>query len=347
MLRELLKFGGIPLLLFLLVAFSAIERGTYTSFSPEPPPREGGADRSVEEVLVQLKDSLPLHYLPKAHPDSAQMGRELVHYGKLNSGVNKRLSKYFLCTDCHNVQPETDDPADESPDRVLQHSMKNGLPFLPGSTFYGIYNKRHWYNGDYSKKYGDLAASARDTLANAIQLCATQCAQGREMEAWEIRCVLHYFKTLELKVSDLVFSSREWSAFSAAVTSDRQRAIGMIKAKYRQANAARFGTAVTPVVEGYVPQLKNGAFIYDKGCLHCHASERNITNFHLDHSRLTFRFLMSKRDTYSNYDVVQITRYGTYSMSGRRQYMPQYTHEKMSDKQLLDLIHYIETKARE
>jgi mono/diheme cytochrome c family protein len=230
---------------------------------------------------------------------------------------------------------------------VLEFSRKNNIPFLPGSTFYGMFNKEHWYNGDYAKKYGDLVKDTRDTLFNAIQLCATQCSQGREMDDWEIRSVMHYYKSIELKVSDLKFEPNELIEFSKLLDKNKAKAEGLLKAKYNQINDAHFGTSAIPVIEGYQPVKENGKYIYDKGCLHCHAVGRNITNFDLDDTQLTFKFLLAKKDKYNSYSISHITRYGTYAISGRKQYMPQYTFENMSDKQMLDLMYYIETRAKE
>lgn len=302
---------------------------------------------SVEDVLIMLNDEKPIHFLEKVDRDSARMGEELIKYGRLEDKSNKRISKYFVCTDCHNVVLETDDPKDESPERVLKYSKKKGIPFLPGSTFYGMYNKRHWYNGDYAKKYGDLVKPSRDTLYHAIQLCATQCSQGREMEFWEIRCVVHYYKTLELKLSDLVFETRELGQLSTWVKKKQDKALNLLKSKYNQINDAHFGTSEIPVIEGYEPNFENGEYIYQGGCLHCHAVGRGITNFDLGMDELSFKFLTAKKEKYNSYSISHITRYGTYAISGRKQYMPQYTFENMSDEQMLDLIYFIETKANE
>lgn len=304
-------------------------------------------EMTVEEILVSLKDEKPLHFIEKADPDSVRMGEELVKFGQLKDGSNRRVSKYFVCTDCHNLVLETDDPSDESPERVLEYSKENKIPFLPGSTFYGMYNKRHWYNGDYSKKYGDLVKDCRDTLYNAIQLCATQCSQGREMDPWEIRCVMHYYKSLEFKIADLVFTPTELGQLGTYVGNRNKEAITLIKSKYNEINDAHFGTSEIPKIEGYVPKFESGEYIYTGGCLHCHAAERGITNFDLGVDKLSFKFLQAKKEKYNSYSISHITRYGTYAISGRKQYMPQYTYENMSDEQMLDLMFYIETKANE
>ncbi len=305
-------------------------------------------DFTVSDVLDVLQEPRPIHYLPFVHTDSAKMGEELVKFGKLSDGSNSRISKYFVCTDCHNLQLETDDPADESPERVLKFSKENNIPFLPASTFYGMFNKEHWYNGDYAKKYGELVAPTRDTLFNAIQLCATQCSQGREMDDWEIRCVMHYYKSIELKVSDLVFTTAEYQKFRSGVISGmKKQSLDLLRSKYNQINDAHFGTSEIPKIDGYEPSFENGEYIYNGGCMHCHAVGRNITNFDLDDSQLTHKFLLSKKTKYNSYSISHITRYGTYAISGRKQYMPQYSFEDMSDEQMIDLMHYIETRAHE
>lgn len=329
----------------LLFSFSNEKEGTYAPYRK----LDGGdiSNLSVEEVLISLGDEKPRHYIATADKDSVRMGEEIVKYGRLKDKSNKRISKFFVCTDCHNLQLETDDPADESPERVLEYSKKNNVPFLPGSTFYGMYNKIHWYNGDYHKKYGDLVKPSRDTLENAIQLCATQCSQGREMDPWEIRCVMHYYKSMELRVSDLNLDMSEIMAFPSLSENKKGEAIDFIKSKYNQINDAHFGNSEIPKIEGYQPNFENGEYIYLGGCLHCHAVGRDITNFDLGTDKLSFKFLLAKKEKYNSYSISHITRYGTYAISGRKQYMPQYTFENMSDEQMLDLMYYIETKANE
>lgn len=297
--------------------------------------------KTVEEALLLVGDKKPIHYIAKVDSDSARMGEEIVKFGNLLDGSNKRVSKYFVCTDCHNLKLETADPADESPEAVLEFSKKNQIPYLPASTFYSMYNKRHWYNDDYAKKYGDLVIPTRDTLANAIQLCATQCSQGRALEKWEIRTILHYYKSLELQLSDLKFGQNELDKLGNLMVNNKNEAIKLIKSKYNEANHAHFGTNAPPNVPGYTPNADNGKYIYNFGCMHCHDPETGITNFTLSDNELSLGFLYRKRNAYNNYSVTHIARYGTYAMSGRKQYMPMYSFEKLSEKQMLDLLEYI------
>lgn len=349
MIKNLLQFTLFFLIVVFVFAFSQKQKGSVEVYqsSLQFQAQKGNEVGSVQDILLQIGDQKPLHYIDKLNLDSARMGEEIIKYGKLMDGSTKRVSKYFVCTDCHNTQMQSADPADESPEAVLEYSKQKNIPFLPASTFYGMYNKTHWYNGDYYKKYGTLVLPTRDTLYNAIQLCATQCAQGRALEHWEVRTILHYYKQLEYKVSDLNFSKQELKNFSQLLASDKVAAQKLLKSKFNEINDATFGTSEIPKIEGYTPNLENGKYIYTKGCLHCHDASTGITNFTLSDTKLSHGFLHRKKNKYNHYAVPHITRYGTYAMSGRKQYMPMYSFEKMSKKQLLDLLHYIETKANE
>lgn len=337
MFKNALQFTLIFLIVVFVLAFKRGE-GKYVNYTNNA---ANELPKTVEEALIALGDPKPFHFIEMANADSARMGEEMVKYGRLLDGSNKRISKFFVCTDCHNLQLESADPADESPEAVLEYGMQHNVPFLPASTFYGMYNKRQWYNDDYFKKYGDLVKPTRDTLANAIQLCATQCSQGRELEKWEIRTILHYYKSLELKITDLEFDQTELNNFARLLAGDKKKALKALKAKFNEVNHAHFGTGEIPVVEGYTPNLKNGKYIFNKGCLHCHDTQRGITNFTLSDDKLSLNFLNRKKNKHNNLAVPHITRYGTYAFSGRKQYMPLYSYEKMSDKQMLDLLAYI------
>ncbi|MCG8577793.1 MAG: c-type cytochrome [Flavobacteriales bacterium] len=335
------------LVLSIAFAFTPSGQGKMSAYFPDKEVDQATLkEMYVEDALLDLGDEKPIHFIEKLDADSARMGEEMVKYGRLLDKSNKRISKYFVCTDCHNVQMESADPADESPAAVLEYSKKNKIPFLPASTFYGMFNKRHWYNGDYEKKYGDLVAPTRDTLANAIQLCAVQCSQGRELVNWEIRSIMHYYKSIGFKIKDLNFSKEERKELKGYISKNNDKAIGLLKKKYSQANPATFGHVEKPKMDSYQPNAENGEYIYQYGCLHCHAVEKEMTNFDLGNNKLDFKFLHSKFEA-SHHSLLYVTRKGTYAFNGRRQYMPQYSMEKMSDEQLLDLMYYITSKAEE
>ena len=305
---------------------------------------------SLEDVLVQVGKEKSNHYLEKMDMDSVQMGYEMVTYGQLKDKSNKRISKFFVCTDCHNQVKEVQNLSNQSADERIKYGIKNDIPFLPASTFYGLYNTEHWYNGDYASKYGDLVKPTRDTLFNAIQLCAVQCSQGREMENWEIRAVLHYLKSIEIKVGDLKLPADKLNilkrTYEMGKNSDFDNYFYDYKKWYPTINDATFGDLNPVKPKNHTVNLENGKYIFDNGCLHCHGMGKDITNFEFDTDKLTFSFLNSKLEKNNHFTIPYIVRKGTYAVSGRRQYMPQYPLEKMSDNQLFDLIGYVKSESQ-
>lgn len=270
---------------------------------------------------------------------SAEVGEQLFKEGfgqKPNGGKTKKQSKHFVCTSCHNVAKEDPDLSVSDPQARLVYTNTKGLPFLQGTTMYGAVNRTTYYNGDYDKKYGELVEHARNDIRGAIQLCAVECAQGRELKDWELESILAYFWTLELKLEDINID--ETTAESLDVES--------IQAKYLQGSPATFLVPPHDREEGsgLIGDTDNGKLIYDNSCLHCHYKSK-YSFLHLDGSKLSFRHLERSISKYSRHSLYQVTRWGVPVKSGKRSYMPQYTQERMSDQQLADLRAYIEMKA--
>lgn len=299
---------------------------------------------SVLDVILELGEVKPNHYIVKTNQDSVKMGYEMVHFGQLKDKSNSKISKFFVCTDCHNQVIEVADLSNETAEERVSYGMKNDLPFLPASTFYGMYNKTNWYNGDYALKYGDLVKPTRDTLVNAIQLCAVQCSQGRPLDKWELNAIMHYYKSIEFKVKDLNLNQSELNQLLTDLSTHNSEGVDVLKSKYNSINNATFGKLEPIEPSNYTPNLKEGEYIFENGCLHCHGMGKDITNFEFDNDKLTLSFLKSKLKKHSSYSVPYIVRKGTYAVNGRRQYMPQYPLEKMSNTQLFDLINYIKSK---
>ena len=202
---------------------------------------------------------------------------------------------------------------------------------------YGAVNRTSYYNGDYEKKYGDLVHPARNNIRNAIQLCATECAQGRKLKDWELESILAYLWTLELKLSDIDLDDNTVSSLG----------VEGIQARFLQGIPATF---IPPPDDrksgtGLIGDPKNGQLIYENGCLHCHYQGR-YSFFHLDNSSLSFNHLRRKAPKYSRHSIYQVIRWGVPTKSGKSSYMPQYTEEKMSDQQLSDLRAYIDSKCQ-
>ena len=282
---------------------------------------------------------------------SAKKGEELFLTGRTigpNGKKTSRQSKHFVCTSCHNIQKEDPNLATPNPEDRLAFAKANDLPFLQGTTMHGVVNRRTFYNGDYYKKYGeDIAEKVREDLRESIQLCATGCAQGREMEDWEIESVLAYFWTLQLKLSDLNLTEGQRDIVESALTgkADKAEALNAINSAYLDYSPATFETPPPNRVEGYAEKgnPENGKDIYELSCLHCHENGR-YSYYSLDHSKFSYKHLRKHFPKFSPYSSYQLIRYGTQPWAGDKFYMPQYTLERMSNKQVEDLRAFLENK---
>lgn len=225
--------------------------------------------------------------------------------------------------------------------------MKNRLPFLPGTTFYGIVNRTTWFNGDYLRKYGTSIGEANTNLVKSIQLCATQCAMGRKLEDWEVQAVLEYFWSIELKLQDLNFSESDWTKLKRGSTGSRknQGLISWLKGFYLDASPATFSTPPNPkeVLESYTPNIEKGKAIYVLSCLSCHKTGR-ITSFIFGNSPVKYRLLNAHTDYGANFSVFDAVRNGIKASPGKG-YMPNYPLQRISDRQLKDLQAFIKYQA--
>ena len=308
----------------------------------------------VSEVLKQLGDR-PIPHQPnlRLRGASAEAGAELALHGitKNRRGKKtKKQSKHFVCTSCHNTVKEDPDLRYSDPQTKLEYAKENGLPFLQGTSLYGIVNRTSFYNGDYDKKYGKLVDKARHNIREAIQLCAVECAQGRRLKSWELESVLAWLWTMELKMEDLNLSEEKYADINQSLNGDgksKDAAIDLIKSHYLQGSPASFTLPPDDRKKGYglKGNPENGKLVYELSCQHCHKDKR-YSYFNLDDAKTTFQYLKKHFPKYTRYSIYQVGRYGTPPMNGKKAYMPQYTQEKMSDQQMEDLRAYIEQQAR-
>ena len=311
-----------------------------------------GTITTLEEALISLGNAPLIHHMEKFNPELAKVGEQLIKGGKANYGdlKGKRISSYFVCTDCHNLVPETNSLTNHDPQERLDYAIKNEIPFLPGSTLHGLYNRTSFYNDDYYKKYGDLVFGARDTLENAIQLCAEYCASGRPLEKWELDAMMHYFKREELKLSDLGLSEDELTLITTAQSKPQKikdAALASLRDKYTTGYRAHFLGSLSEDQRDYGSKgdASNGKKIYESSCMHCHGNAR-VTYLNLDNDVLSASFLWNNKEGYDDKSIYQIIRWGTYPITGRKQYMPLFTSEKLTDLQIEDLMAYIKQLAK-
>lgn len=298
---------------------------------------------SVYSVLKSLGDKTANHELntniPKA---SVEIGRSIVHTGFAQVGnkkMGRKQSKHFVCISCHNVAREDQDLANPNPDDRLNYAEKNGLAFLQGTSLWGAVNRVSWYNEDYELKYGKLVDPARNDLREAIQLCAVECAQGRKLKNWELESILAYLWTLDIKLNDLALTEDENEIIEQALQNkaDKQEAIQLIKNKYAQYSPASFVDVNNSKEVLENGNATNGRKIYELSCQHCHLNGK-YSFFNMDGSKMTYSLLERHFDKkHSPYSSYQMARKGTYSVYGKRSYMPHYPLERMSTQQLADL----------
>jgi len=306
---------------------------------------------AVSDILLMLGDDTLIHHIQQVDPELIKVGEDLVLRGftTKDGKSTKRISTHFVCTDCHNLTREFEDITSEDPADRLAYAKKNNLPFLPASTFWGIYNRTSFYNKDYVKKYGDLVLNARDSLHNATQVCAKYCSSGRYLEQWELDAVMQYFKSLELRVKDLSLDAttlKSLRSIGKLNRTEREELITKIKDSYAHKYDATF-LETMPVQErkfGEGGDPENGQTIYEESCMYCHGESR-LTYLSLGKNKLDGLMFWYNRNNYKDQSLYQIVRHGTYSKPGRRQYMPLYTEEKMSDEQLNDLMAYLKQLA--
>ena len=228
----------------------------------------------VAVVLEQLGAPQGLHFIKELDSVKVRMGKELVLNGRTVSPsgkLTKRQSRYFVCTDCHNVVQEDPNLMKPNPEARLKYAEINGIPFLQGTTLYGAVNRKHWYNDDYLIKYGQLVAPTRDTLVNAVQLCATTCSQGRSFTNWELDAVMHYLNSIGLKMGDLNLTNKEKQMVNKWSGNRRVKGcctITRIKIFFRNRNA----TFLDPISSierelGSNGDVQSGAMIYKNSLL--------------------------------------------------------------------------------
>ncbi len=313
--------------------------------SPAP---EWDGDTRLSSALRALGEEPPRHFVKAPDSTLVRKGEALIRTGKARGQgfSSRKQSLHFVCTDCHNTVREDPDLSVSDPEARLRYAREQDIPFLQGTTLYGVVNRESWYNGDYVKKYGELARDARDTLPNAIQLCATACSQGRAFTEKELKAVLHYLWSIELRLKDLdlpLDKIDRMARISQERPAKKKKLLEWLRNQYLQGAPATFVKPLNTNERTYGDSgnVERGKAIYNKSCQHCH-QPGGVTRYTLDHNKLTFRQLARNLDNYTDKSIYQITRYGTSPKKGYRPYMPHYTKERLSDQQIEDLAAYIQ-----
>ena len=341
----------------LLTAAIAIVIGFGAMTLPES--KDNISDFGDDTPLWELLEKLGMNGTPRAKSSaeaSADNGSEFIHkgYSKKNGKKTAKLSKFYVCSTCHNVVKEFEDPSKISAADRLDYAMKTGIPYLQASSFYGIVNRNSFFNGDYRKQFekNPEIGKASVDLREAIKFCNKNFAQSRDLEAWELESILAYFWTLQFKVSDLKLSNIDKEQIKKALQSENAKAsaISFIQSKYVQAMPATFlkiprFSALKDDLYKDSRRLKEGKTIFEQSCLHCHLNKK-YSFFSLENELLTFK-AMEKATRSENYifSMYYLTREGLPPRMGHKSAMPLFTSEKLSPEQLESLYLYVSARA--
>lgn len=312
----------------------------------------------VWQFLIELGHEKPTHYTDSIEEKWIVAGQEIVTRGKsvhpVTGAGGARISDYFYCIDCHNTTREEGSLARVSdPAEKLNYAVANGIPLVPGSTFAGMVNRESWYNGDYAKKYRFSLSvrAARTSLEKAIELCSTECSQGRNPEPWEMEAMMAYFHSLQWTIGDLDLTGADLAELKRRALNPEEHAaiIGEMKEKYALAAPATFGEMPEDPQTGYPIEgqanADSGKLVFEKSCLHCHGAEGASEHYFGDKDS-TWEELARKFPGSSKKSIYGLLRLGTHPEDGKRPYMPNFTKERMSDRQIEDLRAYLEEKAK-
>ncbi len=336
---------------YLLISSSLALLLLMSNFNSSPPPPDWDANTPVHEVLQYLGETPPDHYLDNITPEMVRRGEDIIKKGRTvgpDGTLSGYVSKFYDCTSCHNITIEDPDLRASDPEARLDFVQKKNLPFLQGTTFYGSVNKETWYNDDYVKKYGDMVYAANEDIKAAIQLCATECAQGRRVTDWEMEAILAYLWDLGYKLGDLNMTAADYQKLNAqaAEQANYKDLREWIKSFYLLKSPATYVEMPEDKQAGYPYEgnAERGKAIYNSSCQYCH-KPYGVSNFWLDDSELTFRKLRRNIAKDNNFSIYKMIRQGTYAVPGHKPYMPLYTKERMSDQQVEDLRAFIENRA--
>ncbi len=345
-----------PFILFILIALLSLSHLSWNNVEGDDDGKFKRIDKNtfVAEAIERLGEKNPYKPDKSVTGFSIDRGRDLIVKGTSISPRGHRTtrqSKQFTCLSCHNVFREDPNIKDMSnPDVRLEYVRVRGLPFLQGSTFYGIVNRTYFFNGDYELQYSDADAEMHTELRKAMQFCATNFAKGRLLKNWEVESVLAYFWSIQLRMKDLSFDEQDYLDINLAAKNNENQdsMILLIKSRYAASAPATFGKPPLNPKEGFGERgfADSGKAVYDLSCKHCHFNNR-YSQLELDDSKASFSFLKRHITGNSRYSIYQSLRKGTNSLLGKPAFMPHYTLQKMSNQQIEDLRAYIVKKSEE
>jgi mono/diheme cytochrome c family protein len=339
--------AAVPLLVLALAGLSLAEEE-----APSPASRAfWSSSPRVRELREALGVPRPSHAV---EPDPAQIarGRELLTRGWTfgpDGQRTKQQSRGFVCTDCHNLEREDPDLRVSDPEARLDYVAARGLPLLPATTLWGVVDRESWFNDDYLQKYGALVDKAHGSLREAIQLCSVECSQGRRLDDWELDAILAFLATRSIGLDDLPAGAPGRPEIEAARAGDsdaRAAVLASLRASYLPQSPATFADppATHDKDSGYgIPgDAARGERVYRSSCLWCHAAG-GPGEYRMSFSPGKARELLHNMPRHDKWSFYEAIRHGTPVRGGH--YMPQFTTQRLSDRQVEDLRAFLEKQA--
>ncbi len=316
--------------------------------APPPPAEPLDPATPVSEIRWRLGEPKPAHWV-EPDEDRIRQGREFVLQGWTtddNGKRSKRASPGYLCTDCHQVEREEPDLRFADPETRLDYAIEQDMTFLPGTTMWGVVNRRSWFNEDYVKKYGSLVEPTNHSLREAVRLCAAECSQGRPLKDWELDAILAYLWTIQITLGDTELSAEDLDLLARAVDdpSLHDAALAALQEGYLQYAPAHTREAPADRALGYglTGDPDRGGELFRRSCLSCHDKNetpvRGTAPFH--DKKGSIKHLWGEREGSGKGSFYQSVTYGTRPYGVPIVYMPFFTKERMSDQQMDDLRAY-------
>lgn len=314
-------------------------------------------ETNVSDLLSQLGDARPEHYIKELQAKRIKQGEELVNLGSTtdDNGVQtRRISEKFKCIDCHNTKKEDYSLSSPNPADRIKYVAEKSLPLLPGTTLYGVVNKIEYYNGVYREKYGTLISDsgADEDLYAAVEVCAAYCSKGRDLEDWETDAIISYLWSLQYRLSDLGYTAESLQSLNTQIDDPavpRKEIIAEIKSKYLSKNVAEKNTKEETIkyldTTTDVANTSAGKVVFEQSCLHCHGNRPGAPKENSFKPSKQFFKMIYERAVKTKRWVHPI-RLGIDKPQTTDLYMPYYTNQRLSDKNILDLFGFIKEQAQ-
>lgn len=344
------RFRDLPWLLILVLL--AVGASGYLFFLWQEPPDQrdtGLIWRPVSDVLYRFGEPRPPWALQEPPSEEAiALGRSLIHTGLAPDAPKgtPRQSKYFTCTDCHNISREDPDLTQDNPATRLPYVAARGQALLQGETFWGMYNKTRWYNGYWMTHYGKIVTTAQHDLRAAVQVCAEHCSQGRIFTEAELNGVMAWLWERQMRLGDLGLDEEQLDDMAQALVTGKPNAhqLSVLKSYYLPVTAETKGAAPPDLQAGYglAGKAKTGQQVFQASCLHCHNGAKGSAAPSFQDRGFTAQLLMGNIGDPNPGNFYTVLRNGT---EQHGPYMPPFMTERMSNQQIADLRAYLEELA--